>query len=276
VENGVGYGEHTALKQEHFEKILRLHMNITTSVQRNWRHSWYGPDLETYHYFDINAGAGNDPTGLIGSPLIFLRQAALLNLQYKAVLIEQELVNVQSLLRLVGTDKNVTIEYGDHHVCLPRYFVNGRKRFGLVYADPSGTVPPFELLGQMSRQNIYQRLDICIYLHATNIKRIRNQSSGNGKQSLAEFMAMIDKKHWIIRKPVGKEQWTFLIGSNWVDYPDWTREGFYKWKSPIGIEILDRLTYTADELDAKRGQLPFSFLNGPNPATGPIEPTENI
>lgn len=276
VVNGVGFGEHTALKQEHFEKLLRLHLRLTTAVQRNWRERrWLGADLDTYYYYDINAGAGHDPTGLVGSPLLFLKQARLLNVRYQAALIEKEAVNCEEL-RSAFCDSNVQIECGDHLDCLPRHFVSGKPRFGLVYADPSGSTPPFDLLAQMSQQPIFKRLDICIYVHATNIKRARRSSTANEQRSLQDFMEPIDKKEWIVREPVGKEQWSFLIGSNMINFPDWAKEGFHRWKSPRGKEILDVLTYTADEIAAKNGQLTLPFFDVPSLATGPTETTKSI
>lgn len=276
VSNGVGYGEHTPLKQEHFEKMLGLHMDITTQVQRNWKEKdWTGPDLDRYYYFDINAGAGSDPTGLIGSPLIFIKQARIHHLDFKAVLIERELENYRQLSNVIG-DSRITIECGDHNDVLPNYFVGGPQRFGLVYADPSGTIPPFDLLGQMSRQPVYKRLDICIYVHATNIKRIRRSSLTNEKRCLRDFLDGIDKKQWIVREPVGQEQWSFLIGSNWINFPDWQKEGFHSYTSVKGKEILDRLTYTVEEIAERNGQAAFPFFNSPDLVTGLTEPTQSI
>lgn len=276
VLNGIGFGEHTALKQEHFEKLIRLHLNVTARVQRNCREKrWQGVDLNTYYYFDINAGAGNDPTGLVGSPVIFLKQAALRGTRYQAILIEREPVNYRQLSSVIR-DANVVIECGDHNDVLPRYFVKGLKRFGLVYTDPSGDIPPFELLAAMSRQPIYKMLDICIYVHATNIKRIRRSSLTNEQRCLRDFIDSIDKKEWIVREPIGREQWSFLIGSNWINFPDWQKEGFHSYRSARGKEIFDLLTYTAGEIAEKNGQITFPFFNAPDLATDPTETIQNI
>lgn len=276
VLNGIGFGEHTALKQEHFEKLIRLHLAITASVQRNWRERrWQGADLDTYYYFDINAGAGHDPTGLAGSPLIFLRQAALRGTRYQAVLIERELINYQELNRKIK-DSSVVIEHGDHADVLPKYFAKGPQRFGIVYADPSGDKPAFDLLGDMSRQPIYKLLDICIYVSATRRKRDRNSPKTREDRCLRDFLGVIDKKEWIIREPVGRDQWSFLIGSNWINFPDWKKEGFHSWKSPRGKEIFDLLTYTPEEIAEMKGQLTFPFFSPPDLGTDLTETTKNI
>lgn len=276
IVNGIGFGEHTALKQEHFEKVLGLHMAVTTRVQNNWREKgWHGAELDRYYYFDINAGAGSDPTGLIGSPLIFLRQARARQLSYRAILIDREPDNCKRLTDAIR-DYDVTIELGDHNDVLPKYFVSAPSRFGLVYTDPSGTIPPFDLLAQMSRQPVYKRLDICIYVHATNIKRIRRSDRTNENRCLRDFIDGIDKKEWIVREPVGKEQWSFLIGSNWIDFPDWQKEGFHSYKSAKGKEIFDLLTYTSEEIAERNGQTAFPFFNSPDLVTGLTEPTQSI
>ncbi len=205
----------------------------------------------------------------------FLRQAKALNLRYQAVLIEREYDNYRKLLQTIR-DANVSIEFGDHNDILPNHFVNASQRFGLVYTDPSGTIPPFDLLSKMSRQPIYKRLDICIYVHATNIKRIRRSSKTNEQRCLRDFIEGINKKEWIVREPVGKEQWSFLIGSNWINFPDWQSEGFHSYKSAKGKEIFDLLTYTAEEIAEKNGQMIFPFFSSPDLATGLTETIKNI
>jgi hypothetical protein len=262
--NGLGYGEFTPLKQEHFEKMLALHLAVTKSAQQNWKDRGWPADTDAYWYFDLNAGAGHDPNGLKGSPLIFLEQAQQQGIQYQAVMIERERVNYEQLCSKIN-DPNVKIEYGDHGQALPRYFVQGLQRFGLVYADPSGDKPPFDLLADMSRQPIYRRLDICIYVHATNRKRERRAPAAKDTRSLLDLMATIDKSNWIVREPFGGEQWSFLIGSNWKGIPDWAKLGFHHWKSARGKEILDILTYTPGERALVNGQMMFPFSSDGNP-----------
>ena len=68
IENGVGYGEFTGVKIEHLSKILAMHMAITREVIKKHA-SYYKP---TYRYFDLTAGKGKTPDGILGSPLVFL------------------------------------------------------------------------------------------------------------------------------------------------------------------------------------------------------------
>lgn len=259
IVNGVGYGEHTEQKQIDFEAIVSFHIDVTQRAQANWRERGWEADHDTYWYYDINAGAGYDPTGIEGSPLVFLRQAQKRRIQYRAFLIEIEPENCESLRYHIGSNSEVKIECGNHNGILPQFFGYGPARFGMLYCDPTGTTPPFELLGRMSKYNLYKRLDFLFYLHATNIKRIRRSPFTGENRNLADFLKCIDKKDWIVREPHGKEQYTFLLGSNWVDFPDWKARGFHKMRSPEGKEILDRITYTPEEIAAKNGQLMLDF-----------------
>jgi hypothetical protein len=62
-----------------------------------------------------------------------------------------------------------------------------------------------------------------------------------------DYIKSIDKKCWIVRKPETQWQWTFLIGSNWVKFPEWKKERFYNLESKEGKEIMERVMYTEEE-----------------------------
>ena len=258
--NGVGYGPHTPLKQDHFAKTIRMHLGIVRGIlQRAKEQHWKNVDTDCYYYFDINAGPGHDPTGLKGSPLIFLEEAQAKNLPYHGVFIEKESESY-AILRSKIHDPNVQILCGDHRKLLPNYFIPDCERYGVIYVDPSGNIPPFDLLAQMSRWPTYSKLDVLINVACATIKRVRICERTIESRNLKELMATIQKKYWIVRKPVGNHEFSFLIGTNWKDFPAYEKEGFYNSQSPLGQQILDRLTYTTEELAEHTGQLPFSFL----------------
>lgn len=246
--NGIGYGDYTPQKQKHFEQLLALQHRLFTCITLKPKNYWMNP---TYHYFDINAGCGHDPTGAIGSPLIFHALAAKHpTTRFAGFFLEREEVNHAALEQYLHDNPldNCQLQavFGDHTDTLPRYFRWPRrdKMFGLLYADPSGVAPPFDLLADFASR--YKRIDLLIYLSATNIKRKRAVQNGDAP-TLIDELNKIRKDHWIIREPQGAHQWTFLLGSNWLDYPAYKSEGFYPVDSVTGYDILNRLNYTVDE-----------------------------
>ena len=135
---------------------------------------------------------------------------------------------------------------GDHTDTLPTFFnlPRRRKKYGLLYADPSGVAPPFNLLAAFASH--YKRIDLLIYLSATNLKRKRAAQNGS-TPTLIDELSNIDKDQWIIREPHGQHQWSFLLGSNWLNYPTYESEGFHRVSSATGQCILHRLNYTENE-----------------------------
>ena len=122
-------------------------------------------------------------------------------------------------------------------------------------------MPDFDLLAELSKKPAFKYIDFVVYLSATNIKRVRRFEQATGRDAkvklLTDYMKSIDKSTWIIRKPMGKHQWTFAIGSNWVKFPDWEKRGFYRIDSDEGKSMLERLTYTDGEIDNMSGQMSF-------------------
>jgi hypothetical protein len=122
-------------------------------------------------------------------------------------------------------------------------------------------MPNFDLLSEISRNPCFQHIDFVIYLGATTIKRVRRAEEATGRDTkaklLTDYLRSINKTTWIVRKPTGKNQWTFAIGSNWVNFPKWQKHGFYKIDSEEGESVLRRLTYTGGEIDNMSGQMSF-------------------
>ncbi len=240
----LGYSEYTPVKQKHFEGIVDMHIRITKSIIE--RHTWAHP---VYHYFDINAGPGIYER-IKGSPLIFLELAKKHCLDYRAVLIESNEQYYQDLLRRTKKYQDCEVLSGDHNDVMQQRFFSKKHPsiFGILYNDPTGQQPSFDLLSDASK--CYPKLDLLIYCPATNIKRVAH--SKKTAETLLDGLAKIDKKVWIVRKPMGNQQWSFLIGSNWIDFPAWEKEGFHNIQSERGQEILAELNYTKKELIGKK------------------------
>jgi len=255
----LGVSDYTVYKQRHLGAVLNAHLRICSAILRRatWAH-------EEYHYFDLHAGPGrytHNGLNLAGSPLIFLDNLKTMGVRCHAVFFEiddslrTELVrNIRPYLDLPGLSVSIN---GDHEQFLPCYFGPPQKRpkriFGLVYADPTGKAPPFGLLSRMFRQKRFSTLDLLLYFSATNLKRQLKAPGCQFNSRLKEVLMVIDKRHWIVREPYGRHQWTFLIGTNWTDFPVFERLGFHRWDSDEGQRILDILNYTNEELDEGKG-----------------------
>jgi hypothetical protein len=237
--DGYSTSASTSTKDNHFREILKVHTRIVKAITK--RYSWVHPD---YHYIDLNAGPGIDEKGRIGSPIEFICQADNQRLNYKSYLLE---INPKAASRLKAlTDSNCNIIVGDHKDTLPDLLPRIPKNaYGLIYTDPTGKIPPFELLGKFSRHS--RLIDQLIYVSSANIKRQYFAEGCMGIKRLSEYLRMINKRFWIVREPQNKHQWTFLIGSNWDSFPVFELLGFHKTDSKIGREIMHRLDTTNKE-----------------------------
>lgn len=256
----VGQGDHTQQKQDDFQGLLSLHIKIVDGITSKPSNAWQ----RYYTYIDMNAGPGLY-NGIVGSPILFLSQIERTSIPYSATLIEEEQCNATELndrVSLLGYHGIVKVVNDNHDHALRNGAAPTKSTYGMIYHDPNGA-PNFELLAELSRKPAFQRIDFVIYLGATTIKRARGMEKALGKNAkfklLTDYLNSINKKTWIVRKPVGKNQWTFAVGSNWVNLPDWRKRGFYRIDTPEGKSVLERLTYTDGELDDMSGQM--SFLN---------------
>jgi len=221
-----GYSDYTVYKQMHLQAILQTHLRVCEAVFRknDWPH-------KIYHYFDLHAGPGlyrHNGRIIKGSPMLFLDAWMAVGLNCRAVFFEIE------------DDRRTALQDAQRP----------RKKFGLIYADPSGSLPPFELLARFFEGKGYSTLDVLLYCSPTNLKRQLKASTCPVQKRLGDYLELIPKRHWIVREPYGPHQWTFLIGTNWTDFPTFERLGFYRWDSARGKEIFDQLNFTREELAA--------------------------
>lgn len=244
--DGVGVSVFTETKQEHFRKIIRAHMDIVHAVVK--KHSWAE---NRYYFFDINCGPGikDDEDG---SPVIFLEEIARIDIDYKAIFIDINPSNVESLKTVVHENGKVSIFCGDHAEILPRIIEDDfgaslhKDKYGMLYTDPNGIFND-ELLTEFSIR--FPRIDILINCPATAIKRVKNCSRCSDSRTLEERIGQIRKDNWIIRDKLtsSRYQWTFLLGSNWDSFPEFRNLEMYRINSPKGKVILDDLNWTSRE-----------------------------
>lgn len=240
----------TPTKDKHFREIVKTHIRCASAIIR--KSTWAD---RSYHYWDLNAGPGIDGQGRVCSPLEFVSQADFVDLNYRAWFFEWEKSDAERLANFCNARCEVIV--GDHNKKAPPLIEEiprhvAKNIYGLVYSDQSGNMPPFPLLQQFSER--FRYVDILVYVSSANIKR--GLKAFPGKRRLSELMATVHKKFWIIREPKDIHQWTFLIGSNWDNFPQFEALGFYRLDSPKGREIMYRLDTTGEERKANlyRGQ----------------------
>ena len=64
---------------------------------------------------------------------------------------------------------------------------------------------------------------------------------------LIDELRTVNKTKWLIRKPVGDQHHTFLLGTNRNNYPDWQPHEFYHLDSAQGAAILDVVSHSVNE-----------------------------
>lgn len=234
----------TEPKEEDFRGILKMHVGVCKGILGRFG----GPP---YLYADLFAGPGNLRYGdrdFLGSPLIAKEILSAAALPYDAVHFEQDAAVADRLARALGTRDGVYVERCQEGFA--RWLSQaGRQqgRYGLIYSDPIRDEIPHELLNVAARR--LPKVDIMSYVAATQYKRRRGVDPA--RPYLADHIAAIDKQVVLIREPIGAWQWTFVLWSNWVRFPEWERRGFYRLDSERGQRVLERLNLSEKESRAR-------------------------
>ncbi|NVM56702.1 MAG: hypothetical protein HWN51_01085, partial [Desulfobacterales bacterium] len=93
----------------------------------------------------------------------------------------------------------------------------------------------------------YGQIDFIMFISARNYKRELKAEQCSLSEFLFEKLARIQKRQWIVTEPIGKQQFTFLIGTNWVEFPAWKGKGFHRANTAEGRETLARICFTREE-----------------------------
>lgn len=250
VTYGVGHSVATAAKQEALRYILRVHIRIAGRIvrEKQWAHG-------KYLWADLTAGSGY-LNGEPGSPAIFFQEMERMMTPYTAVFAEkrkQTHDRLQNFLRkrtkgnghkveIRREDNKKTAEYVAQHAA----GVTG-VAYGMVYIDNNGQ-PPWDVVVNMAQKKSLQRVDLLLNIPCTSVKRSLSYSG----HRLTDRLASIEKRYWLVREPIPQDgwQWSFLLGTNWPDFPEFAALGMYRAESKRGQEIIHYLNTTNAEKGA--------------------------
>jgi hypothetical protein len=254
--NGIGLGNESAHKYRNAEGLLPMTIRMAMGALRN-RPSWVRP----YVWLDLTSGPGFhllDGKQAKGTPVIALEALVATGMPFYAVFLESNSINADQLRRHLvqrfGPEEQAQtwfkVHHGDSHTVAARLLAEapGANGLGGIVYDPTKAVD-FDLLKTLAEVPGRKRYDLLVYLSATSIKRPRNLPLTylTDRRSLLERLVAIGKGTWVVREPAGVSQWTWLVGSEWLQMPAWNKAGFHPWTSARGREILTILDMTRSE-----------------------------
>lgn len=266
-EAAIGRGVLTPIKQRDLEKFLRQYLQVCKAILR--KNLWASPEL---FVADITAGKGVHPeTGEEGSPLILMRLLEEFDITYKSFFIEQQPDNFAALQEIVETQFVEALHRccflkGDHVVELARIVPHAvplrPSSFGLIYYDftTEDFARSLRFLSTLYRGHFprLKYVDCLLYLSATAIKRVRKAFPGN--PDLITYVQQIPKRQWLVREPSGANQYTFLLGTNYVDYRTSNKIGLFPISEAPGKEIFEHLNFTVAEREVRQTAAMFPAL----------------
>ena len=137
---------------------------------------------------------------------------------------------------------------------------NCQHAMGTILVDPTDTQFPFEELAWLSGQ--CPKLDFAVNWNTRIFQLMQCHAWGKSKHTLKSALATLNKQYWLIRKPLGSNRWTLLIGRN-TKIGDHKHLGFYHLDSAEGQRIYNRCNYlnaqNPDYIQMEQSQLAMEF-----------------
>ncbi len=211
-----------------------------------------------YFHFDLNSGCGfNYEVNCMGSPLAFLNAVELVKTQnFISVFCDNDSEKIAVLKNRaeIATDERCSCVCEDNKSLLLKIpdFIRSKKEkleyaTGMILSDPNGTDVPIDELSMISKE--LPRIDIAINFGSSSFKRCRG-AFGESRPNLESMIHSLNKKHWYIREPIGRQQWTILVGRNVLvgSVKEMNELGFYGLDSSSGQDIFSRCNYTKGNL----------------------------
>ena len=232
-------------KEADFSGLLKMHMRICKGV---------GSRREglPYLYVDLYAGPGSlvfKGNEFEGSPLVFKRAVKETGIDaYQPIFCE---IDDEIREQLVSTYGEPALMHADNQEFFDRglrqlWRGSGNPQLGLIYYDPIRGEVPYQQLAVANR--VLPKTDILLYVAATQYKRRHGYDPVTWPDHLVDHLREIGKKVCIVREPRGGNQYTFILLTNWVSMPAWTKRGFHRLDSEQGYSIMEKLNFSAREL----------------------------
>jgi hypothetical protein len=238
--NGHKFSFETIHKQNKFQEIIERHIAICQKIMA--KHRINNP----YRYFDLNGGTGYiKEIDTYGGAYRFAESANESKLNYTGDIFEIKENHIDPLKQSLEMFPNMVIHHRDHNDIVSMMDnVKPEWGMGLVYADPYGTKIPIESINSIGVK--YKGCDVLMYVSTTTFKRVNSVWNLGGIQ---EILGDINKKHWYFTKPRSKNQWCFLLGTNWDKFPEYKDIGFYRFDNPSFIDVWEKILYTKKQRD---------------------------
>lgn len=217
--------------------------------------------------FDLFCGSGyNDQVDCIGSPIAMYEEAIRLGVAPLMHCVDRDPEAIAALsereLVAANFNKSIWLHNGDNK----QFDVMAESRVrerenplfaqGIALFDPNDSVISLDLLAGFSK--LLPRIDIVINYSGAAIKRANG--AGAKRPDLNAYIKAANKKHWLIRRPIGKWQWSLVVGRNF-ETRNYRALGFEHLHDSSGQAALQTLVMTKAESDKANAasQSPLGF-----------------
>lgn len=285
--------KYTIKKQKCLKYILNTHVSIVYKITQNFKTKYKYPGKIYYYFIDLNSDKGyqniklnkEGKTEIIsGSPIIF-KETAIQNdlLEYRAMFYEKEEEKFLELknyynkyqperpCRVSLFDNYNTVNHiqqkffnEDHAKQLEKdMFLKEKHNFGLLYCDPYGISINggfnLELLEKLSNNPRYKNINFLINYPSHTLKRVKNAFPNKKEWKgfvFSDLFKKINKDYWFIKEPIGQSGWTFILGTNYKNFPEFKKIKLVSIKSYDGIRYI-----SAIENNKKEGKKIYDLMD---------------